>query len=238
MSFHAFVNAVCGASGGFVSSVVLFPLDAIKTTLQATKGETSSAEVARKIYDRDGIVGFWHMSHYRGLSSAYEKFCYFYIYKYLRDAYSSRLGDIGPLTSLAIGYVSEWAHKPFTYPNDTVVNRCIKRRRTWLDVATELQREGVGAAYRGLDSFALGAFKGSFQFAIYENIKARQLIRNKGGALSALQAFILGAISRCIADLITYPTRTIKVAVPYQPCSPLSFVFGFLDTEAKLPIKW
>jgi hypothetical protein len=216
MSFDAFVDAICGASGGFVSSVVLFPLDVVKTTLQATKGQHASGyKVALEIFRKDGLVGFWYMSHYRGLSSAYEKLCYFYIYKYLRDLYRTRFGDIGPLASVAIGYAAEWGHKPLTFPNDTVVNRCIKRRLPWSEVASELQREvqceGVSAAYRGLDAFLLGAFKGAFQFAIYERIKTAQLLRNRGAALTALQAFTLGAIARAIADLITYPTRTIKV---------------------------
>ena len=48
--------------------------DAIKTTLQATKGEKlTSFMVFNQIVAKDGILGLWKMCHYRGFSSAYEK---------------------------------------------------------------------------------------------------------------------------------------------------------------------
>ena len=34
-AFDSFVEAICGSCGGFVSATVLYPLDAIKTRMQA-----------------------------------------------------------------------------------------------------------------------------------------------------------------------------------------------------------
>lgn len=65
------------------------------------------------------------------------------------------------------------------------------------------------AFYRGLSAHTLGAWKPAVQYAIYEQIKRRTL-SGQTEALSAAQAFVLGAIARGTADIIMYPARTVK----------------------------
>ena len=104
LNIDSFVNATCGAAGGFFSSVVLFPLDVVKTVLQATEGKSATfMDVAKDIVAKDGIMGLWQMSSYRGCSSANEKMGYFYIYSFLVDAWKKQfdvktLGTIPQLT--------------------------------------------------------------------------------------------------------------------------------------------
>ena len=63
--------------------------------------------------------------------------------------------------------------------------------------------------YRGISAHSLGALKPAFQYAIYERIR-RITLEGQTTALSALQAFVLGAIARATADCICYPARTAK----------------------------
>ena len=77
-AFDSFVEAICGSVGGFVSATVLFPLDAIKTRMQAgAKG--SYLDIAKDIMAKDGVLALWSGCHYVGFSSSTEKLLYFYV---------------------------------------------------------------------------------------------------------------------------------------------------------------
>jgi hypothetical protein len=111
-----------------------------------------------------------------------------------------------------IGYLAEWGHKPWTFPVDTIVNRCIKRRVPFAMVAGEMKeqvdKKGVVVLYSGVGVFTLAAMKPAIQFvsrtlvfhgskrvidemvkkqAIYEPMKTMTLKKNNSKALTALQ---------------------------------------------------
>ena len=54
----ALTGATSGALGGFISALVLYPLDAIKTRMQG--GETGGVvSMGGAIIKRDGVLGLW-----------------------------------------------------------------------------------------------------------------------------------------------------------------------------------
>jgi hypothetical protein len=163
---------------------------------------------------------------------------YFYIYSFVRDFYERMFGPIGAFPNLVVGYCCDWAHKPITYPLDSkwlchpstttkftrllrslttaIVNMCKIKKISWSEAYGRLMEDGrrTGAGfmvmYRGLGAHTLGALKPAFQYALYEQFKKRTLAGQTSQALSALQAFNLGAGARAIADCICYPARTAK----------------------------
>jgi hypothetical protein len=156
------------AVGGFVSASTLYPLDVVKTRMQAGHRGTYT-EIAQHVAKENGVIGLWKGFQYVGFSSAYEcprrtsyrmwllghgmrmpvhciavgtntqctytwdrgtrtcwfryeKLCYFYVYSFCLDIYNRRCGAIGTAANLALGYCVDWAHKPITYPVDTITN--------------------------------------------------------------------------------------------------------------------
>jgi hypothetical protein len=212
----AFAGALSGALGGFVSALVLFPLDVLKTRLQSGTDE-GLVEIVRNIVKRDGVLGLWgKTSVILGFQSMIEKFGYFFAYTLLRSLYQRFVGSApGAIMTLAIGYCSEWCQLPFTIPIDKVT--VIMRNRMGTDqpqgllaCAGEVWR--AGNLHAGIGGYTLLALKPATQFAAYEPAKAMWLGRQGGGAeLAGLASFALGAYSRLVSDSFIYPGRRAKV---------------------------
>jgi hypothetical protein len=204
----AFAGALSGALGGFVSALVLFPLDVLKTRLQSGTDE-GLVEIVRNIVKRDGVLGLWgKTSVILGFQSMIEKFGYFFAYTLLRSLYQRFVGSApGAIMTLAIGYCSEWCQLPFTIPIDKVT--VIMRNRMGTDqpqgllaCAGEVWR--AGNLHAGIGGYTLLALKPATQFAAYEPAKAMWLARQGPGAeLGAIASFCLGAYSRAVSDSVT-----------------------------------
>eukprot|EP01050_Picozoa_sp_SAG11_P007110 SAG11_NODE_581_length_8363_cov_13.931873_4_plen_192_part_00 len=56
LAFESFCEAFSGGCGGFFSSVVLFPLDALKTKAQAGGKGVGTIELIRKVWKEEGLM--------------------------------------------------------------------------------------------------------------------------------------------------------------------------------------
>ena len=130
--------------GGAISASVLYPLEVLKTKMQAeTKGGSSEdaeaaegqqdqqgdqidrsklsmIDYARNLYKTQGIDVFFAGVETSAFQSATEKALYFFAYTGLKSIYRSLHGGAAPrtLASLVLGSMAEWAHLPFTLPLD------------------------------------------------------------------------------------------------------------------------
>ena len=124
---EAFVQAMSAGSGGVAATVSLFPLDTIKTRMQARKANADAngggvGETVVGIMEDGGPMAFFAGVRPGAVQSAIEKFVYFYAYTLLKAGWKSATGEApGTISNLAIGYVSEWCHLPITLPLERVV---------------------------------------------------------------------------------------------------------------------
>eukprot|EP01043_Picozoa_sp_COSAG02_P047616 COSAG02_NODE_4584_length_5189_cov_110.838900_1_plen_232_part_00 len=222
----AFAGALSGALGGFVSALVLFPLDVLKTRMQSGSSE-GIVSIVKSIVKKDGVLGLWgKTSIILGFQSMVEKFGYFFAYTLIRSLYVRFVGSApGALTTLAIGYCSEWCQLPFTIPIDKVT--VIMRNRMGTDepqglltIAGEVWRKGN--LHAGIGGYTLLALKPATQFAAYEPVKAMWLARSgPGSELSAVASFLLGAYSRAVSDSVTCAqSRCCTTSLLPMPSSP------------------
>ena len=211
MAFASFADAAAGGCGGFFSSVVLFPLDVLKTKAQSsnTKENRSALAIAAKVWKEDGILGFFRGAHWRGFQSFCEKCGYFYCYSFLRSQYQTVRGaPPGLLAAFVLGYFAEWMHAPLTMPIDTAVVRVITQKRSMFSIVREMSQRPLDC-YKGCTVFIFANCKIALQFAVYEQVK--QLMVTANGQISPRNAFFCGALSRLVADTVLYPTRRLKV---------------------------
>ena len=149
LAFEIFAEAVSGGCGGFFSSVVLFPLDLLKTKAQSGGKGVGTIELCKRVWNKNiegyntgfgklmaGVLGFFRDSHWRGIQSFCEKFGYFYCYALLRSAYTRyfQVLNVDPLSNLVVGYCAEWMHAPVTMPIDCCVCRVITKRQSMFKV--------------------------------------------------------------------------------------------------------
>ncbi|GMI43481.1 hypothetical protein TrCOL_g4299 [Triparma columacea] len=143
------IEATSASLGGLVSSTALFPLEIIKTKMQAmdtgaSKGPSSEEKgqhtgdeesvcqgpseeatalgVANGIYAEAGVLGFYKGVHFSSLQSMMEKGLYFIAYTGLKSVWRAVSGsdDIGTLPNLGLGCAAEWCQIPFTIPLDVL----------------------------------------------------------------------------------------------------------------------
>ena len=146
---ESIASEVLSASlGGAISASVLYPLEVLKTKMQAeTKSQKSSSsaddennnenddddddqqqdrsqlsmvEYAQYLYKIQGPQVFVAGVETSAFQSATEKALYFFAYTGLKSIYRSFNDGQAPKTfwSLVLGYMAEWAHLPLTLPLD------------------------------------------------------------------------------------------------------------------------
>lgn len=135
---ESIASEVLSASlGGAVSATVLYPLEVLKTKMQAeTKkdkvndedtensendpSEFAMIEYAQYLYKNHGMGVFFAGVETSAFQSATEKALYFFAYTIMKNAYKAvaHTKELSALTTLALGYLAEWAHLPVTLPLD------------------------------------------------------------------------------------------------------------------------
>lgn len=144
-------EAASASVGGAVSASVLYPLEVLKTKMQAVSSGASSkpstddanknkeegdeeeaveladlsaVQFAKNLYDEGGVGIFYEGIGTSAFQSACEKALYFFAYTYFKNSYQSiKGGSIGTVENLILGGMAEWAHLPITLPIDCLTTK-------------------------------------------------------------------------------------------------------------------
>ncbi|KAG4918950.1 hypothetical protein JHK85_057231 [Glycine max] len=217
LDLESLSEATSGAIGSLVSTTVLYPLDTCKTKYQAEV----QAQHQRK-YKRISDV-LWEaistrqvLSLYQGLGtknvqSFISSFIYFYGYSYFRKMYLKKTGNksIGTTANLIVATAAG--------PLDTASSRMQtsefgKSKGLWKTLSEGTWSE----AYDGLGISILLTTNPSIQLKqriLKGKISNRTGTKSSPEALSAFYAFMLGAVSKCAATILTYPAIRCKVMI-------------------------
>ncbi|CAM9527456.1 unnamed protein product [Ectocarpus sp. 6 AP-2014] len=185
----------------------------------------SVASVAKDIYSREGIAGLYRGVWYASTQSGVEKAAYFYGYGWLK-ALALRGGGRGELstaTDLGLGYLAEAFHLPFTIPIEVVLTKIMtskEKTNAFAVIQGILSESGPAGFYTGIQAYAVLCLKPAIQYAVFNRLKAITLAYRSDGRssaqskeLTAVQAFVIGAISRAVATVIVFPYIRAKVII-------------------------
>ncbi|XP_041001033.1 peroxisomal adenine nucleotide carrier 1-like isoform X2 [Juglans microcarpa x Juglans regia] len=218
-------EATSGAIGALVSTTVLYPLDTCKTKYQA-EVRTHHQQKYRNISDVlwEAISTRQVLSLYQGLGtknlqSFVSQFFYFYGYSFFKRLYLEKSGNktIGTRANLIIAAAAGACTVIVTQPLDTASSRMQtsefgKAKGLWKTLSETTWSE----AFDGLGISLLLTSNPSIQ------LKQRLLMgkpspktgtESSPEALSAFSAFVLGAVSKCVATCLTYPAIRCKVMI-------------------------
>lgn len=224
-------EATSGAIGALVSTTILYPLDTCKTKYQA-EVRAHNQQKYRNISDV-----FWEaistrqvLSLYQGLGtknlqSFISQFIYFYGYSFFKRMYLEKSGNktMGTKANLIVAAAAGACTVIVTQPLDTASSRMQtsefgKSKGLWKTLSEGTWME----AFDGLGISLLLTSNPSIQYTVFDQLKQRllsgQLSKRTGTesspeALSAFSAFVLGAVSKCIASCLTYPAIRCKVMI-------------------------
>eukprot|EP00283_Hemiselmis_rufescens_P008118 CAMPEP_0173424082 /NCGR_PEP_ID=MMETSP1357-20121228/4101_1 /TAXON_ID=77926 /ORGANISM="Hemiselmis rufescens, Strain PCC563" /LENGTH=349 /DNA_ID=CAMNT_0014387253 /DNA_START=83 /DNA_END=1132 /DNA_ORIENTATION=+ len=249
-SVAALSHAVSGSVGGNVAMLAFYPLDQLVMRAQAAgKGKSRNPwRAIQHVIKVEGIGGL-----YRGMGSTLmtlfaANFIYFYAFHILRIGFTrskasrdlgKKLGISRAFFNLTLGTLAGAINVAFVQPL-WVANARLKlqgteghgkaRYRGVADVlSTVYKEEGLSKLWAGVSSSLLLCLNPAIQFAVYETVKKLLLRRNeKGGrdTLTSLQAFVLGAMSKWIATLSTYPLQVAQTRLRFQSSTDKSLTIG------------
>ncbi|KAL7081049.1 hypothetical protein ACP275_14G015600 [Erythranthe tilingii] len=228
---ESLVEATSGAVGSLVSTTILYPLDTCKTKYQAenrsllhTKYRNVSDVLWEAISTRQ-VVSLYQGLWTKNFQSFISQFIYFYGYSFLKRLYLKKSGSksIGTKANLIIAAAAGACTVVVTQPLDTASSKMQtsefgKSKGLWESLSESTWTE----AFDGLGISLLLTANPSIQYTAFDQLKQRLLkekTRKRSSditspeALSALSAFMLGAVSKCIATCITYPAIRCKVMI-------------------------
>eukprot|EP00250_Pteridium_aquilinum_P024454 c290_g1_i1 orf=234-1226(+) len=233
LDFEALTEATSGAVGGLLSTTILYPLDTCKTKYQA-EARTSKQRKYRSPLDvfKEALQSGQLTSLYQGLGtknlqSFVSQFIYFYSYSYIRTAYlkRSRKEKMGTGANLIVAAAAGACTAIITQPLDTASARMQtssfgKSRGLWETLTAGHWKQ----AFDGLGASIVLTSNPAVQYTVFEQLKNRLIAKHRAesaamghldGAspvvLSAFAAFLLGALSKTVATVVTYPAIRCKI---------------------------
>ncbi|KAI0319529.1 adenine nucleotide transporter [Amylostereum chailletii] len=266
-----FGYALAGALGGCFSTAVVYPLDTIKTRIQASEddddddADLSITGIVLRILKEEGLSGFYRGFGATMLNTFSMQYAYFFFYSVVRTGYTKRLAarrppGAAPVTlstaaELIVGAAAGALAQIFTIPVSVIATRqqigsSLKQRRTaqthdldpgagvdagapeakgkergkdkddsFLGVAREIIREeGVGGLWLGIKPGLVLTVNPAITYGVFERVKsaaltARAKAGNADAKLGPGLSFVVGALSKTLATVVTYPYIMAKVRI-------------------------
>ncbi|KAI8866967.1 mitochondrial carrier [Ramicandelaber brevisporus] len=241
-----FGHAFAGAIGAVLALAITYPADTIKTRMQvqatpSAKGDKPARDLtsyngvfdaAKKILRHEGITGF-----YAGLTAgligqASINFSYFYFTSFLKSRYlrylASKNGAVGNAVKLSVaaelilGMLAGALAQIFTIPVSVVATRqqttVTPSRSGLMDTVREIVAEdGWTGLWTGLRPSLVLTINPTITYGFFEQFKTAYLNAKQKTSLSALEVFIIGALTKSIATVVTYPYIMAKVRLQWKP---------------------
>lgn len=235
-TYDTLVHAVAGAAGSTVAMTVFFPLDTARSRLQVEEHRESKNTLAllRELVRDEGPGTV-----YRGLGPVLtslwcSNFVYFYSFHGLRSVFAA--GDArrhGAMSDLLLASVAGVINVLTTTPL-WVVNTRIKMQGAKLAASESLRKhprykglwhglfhiartEGASALWSSTLPSLVLVSSPAVQFMVYEALKRRA--DEAGLPLNGFVVFLIGAVSKVISTVATYPLQLVQAKLRYG-CPP------------------
>ncbi|KAJ3105541.1 ADP/ATP carrier protein [Phlyctochytrium bullatum] len=196
-----------------------------------------------RIAREEGIKGLYSGMSAGLFQTVASNFAYFYFYSIIRRLYMKHVSaHPGTLAELALGAVAGGISRTFTTPISVLTTR--QQTTTpppplTTALATLLREDGVLALWKGLGPSLVLTVNPAITYGLFERLKGlyvERLARRRarmataaGGdaatvaaaagavVLSTLETFLLGALTKALATVVTYPYIMAKVRLQWRP---------------------
>ncbi|KAI0127737.1 mitochondrial carrier domain-containing protein [Xylariales sp. AK1849] len=185
---------------------------------------TSTWDAISRIVADDGVQGLYAGIHGALLGVASTNFAYFYWYSIVRTLYfKSQKVPTPPSTmiELALGATAGAVAQICTIPVAVVTTRQQTQskfeRKSFLETGREVMHseDGVFGLWRGLKASLVLVINPAITYGAYERLKTYMYPGKV--RLTAGEAFLLGAMSKALATIVTQPLIVAKVGLQSKP---------------------
>ncbi|KAL0579586.1 MICOS complex subunit mic60 [Marasmius crinis-equi] len=195
-----------------------------------------------RLLKREGL-GAWYRGFGATMLNTFSmQYAYFFFYSFVRNAYISRLtrklpagAKLAPLSTAAellLGAIAGALAQIFTIPVSVIatrqqVGRPEKKKAekagepeddSFIGVAKEIvEEEGVTGLWLGLKPGLVLTVNPAITYGLYERVKSMVLLAKTSAGSDALMSpglsFVVGALSKTLATVVTYPYIMAKVRI-------------------------
>lgn len=231
----ALVQATAGATGGVVASLLLQPLEVVKTQMQISQtGNTSMLKLFTQIFNNEGIGGLFKGVGAKTTETGAKNFVYFYIYDALNTLAKDQLAAVNTPLKLVLGFIAGMGTTTATMPLEVMATRLSAAPKGMgfsLIFDRLIAEEGVAGLWKGFWFNMALCINPAIQNTCFDKFKemvlARKALQNPKAraALTPIEAFVLGALAKAVATVITFPLVRLKTMlqagkVPHEPSKP------------------
>ncbi|KAJ7364226.1 mitochondrial carrier domain-containing protein [Mycena albidolilacea] len=212
----------------------------IQASKGKSKDELSMLAVLLRIFKKEGIFGYYRGFWATMLNTFSMQYAYFFFYSFVRNSYINRLarrlppGSALPALSTAaellIGAIAGALAQIFTIPVSVIATRQQVGQGnsskpgeppvdgSFLGVAREIiDEEGVGGLWLGIKPGLVLTVNPAITYGVFERVKnvfiAAQVKAGTGDKITPGLSFAIGAISKTLATVVTYPYIMAKVRI-------------------------
>ena len=240
LTYETLVHAIAGSVGSMTAMSVFYPLDTVRSRLQLEENRQSkdTLTMLQELVQEEGIESLYRGLSPVLTSLCASGFVYFYTFHGLRAVFSTPNADgskhsaVRDLTLGALaGAINVFTTTPFWVVNTRMKMQGIKSRAgasrsaqrypsydgIFDGLVTIWQQEGPSALWAGAIPSLVLVSNPAIQFMLYESLKRRVMkllssSSNNGSnvPLNSGVIFALGAISKSISTVITYPLQVVQ----------------------------
>ncbi|KAJ7928878.1 mitochondrial carrier domain-containing protein [Mycena leptocephala] len=212
----------------------------IQASKGKSKDELSMLAVLLRIFKNEGVFGFYRGFWATMLNTFSMQYAYFFFYSFVRNSYINRLmrklppGSALPALSTAaellIGAIAGGLAQIFTIPVSVIATRQQVGREkpttagaavgddSFLGVAREIiDEEGVGGLWLGIKPGLVLTVNPAITYGVFERVKglliAAQVKAGSNDKITPGLSFVVGALSKTLATVVTYPYIMAKVRI-------------------------
>lgn len=248
-SVCSFEHAISGSTGTVLATLLLFPLEHLKTLLQVDpEAYRGLYDVLRRVLRDEGASGLYTGCTPMLQTVGSSNFLYF-LFQGLKEplarAFGREEGIIGSYETLASSALAGALNMVFTEPlwKASVVAQASasggqhhvessqeapRARGVFSTVQKIWVQEGARALWRGLGTSLWLVANPVIQFFAYDFLKA---IYVHAAEISAAEAFVIGAFAKALATLITFPLQVAQSRL--RVCKEGSMVQCLRELHAK-----
>ncbi|KIW71130.1 hypothetical protein PV04_03334 [Phialophora macrospora] len=242
----ASIETIAGLSAGLISTIIVHPLDIIKTRLQVDTSShpllNSSRAVFRDILRNEGPTRLAAL--YRGLApnlvgNSAGWALYFLWYRKAQDVIRNlrgytpgqQLTSVDYLTaSFASGILSAILTNPIWVVKTRMLSTSSAQTGAYPSMIHGLRAiyrtEGVRGFFHGLTPSLFGVSHGALYFVAYERLKVWRKVSKKDQTLTNLDTIVASSLSKTFAGTLTYPHQLLRARLQTYDPSATTHVRG------------
>jgi len=179
-----------------------------------------------QIWKKEGFAGLFAGLGPKAVHTLIANFAYFYWYSFLKQTYERKIGPMSTTSNLAIASLAGALNMTMTIPLEVITTRAQTQEHPGglLGIVKEIYEEkGIAAFWKGYIPSLVLTSNPAINYTLFDRLKLKvqnahvQLTNAKRPpALTVTEAFIIAAIAKSVATVITYPVIRAKVIMQAQ----------------------